>query len=159
MFFGIEELLEGDHTDGHTDTLVRFARPGLVITEAPSGRNDPNAKARDDVARRLDGVRDAQGQVIDVVRIPGAKQRHDAEQGVLPATHTNYVFGPGSVIVPLYGGPEDADFGRSVLEAFAEIFPERDVIGLSCQAILAGGGGFHCGTCEAPAGVMGPWAN
>ncbi len=153
----IEEQLIGDHTDGHTDTLVRYVRPGLVVTESPAGRNDPNGPTRDAVARRLDGVRDAQGRVVDVARIPGARAIEDPVHGLLPATHLNFVLSGDRVIVPLYGGPADASSGLSVLAAFGEIFPDREIIGLSCQAILTGGGGFHCSTSHAPREAGGPW--
>lgn len=152
----IEERLAGDHTDGHTDTLARVVRPGLVVTEAPYGPGDPNAQTRDDVARRLDGARDAQGRALDVVRVPGARMPAHGEKGPLPATHMNYVTVNGRVIVPLYGDVDDLeDVARDqgVLDAFAAIFPDREVMGLACRAIMSEGGGFHCLTTHAPAGV------
>ncbi len=153
----LDEQLVGDHTDGHVDTLVRFARPGLVVTEAPHGRDDINGAARDAVARRLDGARDAFGRPIDVVRVPGAAARL-GEDGPLAASHTNYVFAPHRVVVPLYGGPEDSALGLEVLAALGEVFDDREIVGLPCQATLTGGGGFHCATCHAPLGAEGPWS-
>ncbi len=144
----IEETLAGDHTDGHTDTLVRFARPGLVVTEAPAGANDANGKARDQVARVLDRARDAQGRRLDVARIAGAPVQTDAKGWPLPATHLNYVFAPKRVVAPLYADPVA---GAQALAGLGDVFPERDVMGLSAAALLTGGGAFHCCTVAAPA--------
>lgn len=143
----IEESLAGDHTDGHTDTLVRFARPGLVVTEAPAGARDPNSAARDHVARALDRARDAQGRRLDVARIAGAPVLTDAKGWPLPATHLNYVFAPKRLIAPLYSDPRAS---AQALAGLADIFPDRDIVGLSAQAVLTGGGAFHCCTCAAP---------
>lgn len=152
----LEECLAGDHTDGHSDTLARFVRPGLVVTEAPFGPADPNAQTRDNVARRLDGARDAQGRAIDVVRVPGAHMTPHRERGPLPATHMNFVIAGERVIIPLYGSTDDlaqVAHTQTVLNAFGDIFPDHEIIGLPCNAIMAAGGGFHSLTTHAPRGV------
>jgi len=64
------EGLQNDHTDGHVDNLARFVAPGVVACPVAWGRNDPNAKAYDDAARRLAQATDAAGRPLQVVRIP-----------------------------------------------------------------------------------------
>ena len=50
------------------------------------------------------------------------------------------LLGNASVVVPLYGAPNDA----AAVEAFWALFPGRRVVGLRADHILTGGGSFHC---------------
>jgi len=43
-------------------------------------------------------------------------------------------------VVPVYGAAED----EAAVRAFQELFPDRHVVGLRADAILTGGGSFHC---------------
>lgn len=142
----LEEGLAHDHTDGHVDTLARFAAPGLVVCQAPAGPDDPNAAVLDDVARTLDRARDASDARLDVARIP-SPGRVVGRDGVLrPASHMNYVHAAGQVITPLYDTPTAAD----ALAGLREVFPDRPVVGLSARALVEEGGAFHCATVAAP---------
>ena len=49
--------------------------------------------------------------------------------------------------VPTFGTAHDAD----AVAAIAALFPGRETIGLSADAVLAGGGGFHCASQQMPA--------
>ena len=64
------EGLLNDHTDGHIDTVARFVRPGVVVCMKPTGADDPNAAVLDAMAADLDGMTDASGRRLDVVRVP-----------------------------------------------------------------------------------------
>jgi len=50
------------------------------------------------------------------------------------------------VVVPTFGSPHDADG----VAAIAALFPDRDTVGLPGDAVLAGGGGFHCSSQQMP---------
>uniref|UniRef100_UPI0025D781C5 agmatine deiminase family protein n=1 Tax=Novosphingobium sp. Chol11 TaxID=1385763 RepID=UPI0025D781C5 len=50
-------------------------------------------------------------------------------------------------IVPVFGSVHDTDG----VAAIAELFPGRATIGLMADAVLAGGGGFHCSSQQMPA--------
>jgi agmatine deiminase len=143
------EGLANDHTDGHVDNLARFVAPGLVACPVAWGRNDPNARAFDDAARRLAEATDAAGRRLQVVRIPSPGWIDSVTEatGAAPASHMNFLIANHAVIVPLYAEQP----GRLAVEALQHLFPDRTVIGLPSVAILTGGGSFHCITQQEPA--------
>jgi agmatine deiminase len=138
--------LLNDHTDGHVDNLARFVAPGVVACPVAFGRNDANADLYDETARRLSGMTDARGAPLQVMRIASPGFIADPDERPSPASHMNFVIANGAVICPLY---EDraAPFA---LDALQSLFPERKVIGLPSNAILSGGGSFHCITQHEP---------
>jgi len=140
--------LAKDHTDGHVDNLARFVAPGVVACPVAFGRGDPNAPAYDDAARRLAGMTDAAGRRLKVVRIPSPGWIDDGEGRPAPASHMNFLIANRAVIAPIYADQP----GAFAVQALEELFPGRQVIGLPSQAILTGGGSFHCITQQEPAG-------
>ena len=44
------------------------------------------------------------------------------------------------VVVPTYGTPHDEE----AVAAIGDLFPGRAAIGLRAEAVLTGGGSFHC---------------
>ena len=88
---------------------------------------------------------------LDVTRVPSPGRVLNAHGEVAPASHVNFVIANGVVIVPVYGTATEA----AALDALRGVFPDRKVIGLPSRGLLgagiAGGGSFHCITCEEPA--------
>jgi agmatine deiminase len=142
--------LANDHTDGHVDNIARFVAPGRVVCQAPAGRDDPNARALDDIARMLAEATDASGRKLEVVRIPGVGLYRNALGEVAPASHMNFIIANGVVVVPTYGTPS----AEAALQALRELFPGRAIIGIDSRGLLgcgeAGGGSFHCITQQEP---------
>ncbi|MBV7258724.1 agmatine deiminase family protein [Erythrobacter crassostreae] len=133
------EGLINDHTDGHVDNLARFVGPNrLVVPEARAG-DDPNAAIYAYAARRADAFG------VEVVRIPspGLITRDGA---IEPASYVNFAITTHLVVVPTFDSPHDEDG----VAAIAALFPDRDCIGLPADAVLAGGGGFHCASQQMP---------
>ena len=141
------EGLVNDHTDGHVDNLARFVAPATVAIPVAWGRGDPNAEAFDDAARRLAGMTDADGTPLKVVRIPSPGWIDGEDKRPVPASHMNFLIANRAVIVPLYADRP----GQYAVGALKEVFPDREVIGLPSNAILSGGGSFHCITQQEPA--------
>lgn len=140
--------LENDHTDGHVDNLARFVAPGVVACPMGFGRGDVNTKAYDDAARRLAAAHDAEGRPLTVARIPSPGWIEGPEGGASPASHMNFIIANRAVIMPLYSEGQASDLALQALQA---LFPDRAVIGLSSNAVLSGGGSFHCITQQEPA--------
>ena len=142
------EGLRNDHTDGHVDNLARFVAPATVVCPVAWGRGDVNADVYDAAAADLAAMTDADGRKLKVVRIPSPGWIESHEGGAAPASHMNFIIANGAVILPTYGDPRAAEFAAEALKA---LFPDRAVIDLPSNAILTGGGSFHCITQQEPA--------
>jgi agmatine deiminase len=142
----LDEGLANDHTDGHIDNLARFVAPGRVVCQSPYGDDDPNADVIEEIALSLAAMKDARGRKLDVVRIPSPGLVIDEDGDAIPASHMNFLIGNSVVVVPIY-----SDSGDDAVNALAPLFPGRKIIGLSSNAILTGGGSFHCISQQEPA--------
>ena len=142
----LDEGLLNDHTDGHIDNLARFVAPGKVVCQSPANRDDPNHDVLEEIALSLGAMRDAKGRKLEVIRIPSVGLVEDEDGDPVPASHMNFLIGNSTVVVPIYSGS-----GDDAVNALASLFPDRRVLGLSSNAILTGGGSFHCITQQEPA--------
>ena len=140
--------LQNDHTDGHVDNLARFAAPGVVVCPMAFGRGDPNAGVYDAAAEALAGMTDAAGRRLRVVRIPSPGWIEAGGVGGVPASHMNFIIANQAVILPVYGEGLAASLAA---QGLAEVFPGREVIALPSNALLTGGGSFHCISQQEPA--------
>ena len=131
--------LLGDHTDGHVDNLARFVAPGALAIPLPGGPDDPNAAVYADArARALDF-----GLAVRDVPSPG---RLDEAGIVEPASYMNFAICNEVVVVPTYGSYHDEE----AVAAIGALFPGRAAVGIPSQAVLTGGGSFHCSSQHAP---------
>ena len=131
--------LTNDHTDGHVDNLARFVAPGVLALPCATGTDDPNAAIYADAKARAAAF----GLSLRDIPSPG---RIEANGRIEPASYMNFAITTRLVAVPTYGSPHDADG----VAAIAELFPDRDVIGIMADAVLAGGGSFHCASQQMP---------
>lgn len=131
--------LINDHTDGHVDNLARFVAPNRLALPRATGPDDPNAAIYADAKARAEAF----GVTVREVPSPG---RVETDGRIEPASYMNFAITTKLVVVPTAGTAHDADG----VAAIAELFPDRDVIGLPADAVLAGGGSFHCGSQQMP---------
>jgi len=131
--------LLNDHTDGHVDNLARFVAPGRLAIPLPSGPDDPNAVVYADARAR------ARDFGLDVADIPSPGLMDEGDF-IEPASYMNFAVCNHIVVVPTYGSVHDEDG----VAAVRELFPHRAVIGVMADAVLAGGGSFHCASQHVP---------
>jgi len=144
MICWLGDGLAGDHTDGHVDNLARFVGPGKVAIPKADRADDPNITIFEDAALR------AVSAGLDVVHVPsvGLYKNDDV---ILPASYLNFYIGNQVVVVPQYGAEQD----EMALRIMGDIFPERNVAGLRSNALITGGGSFHCISQQVPSLLTG----
>lgn len=131
--------LINDHTDGHVDNLARFVAPGVLALPRGTGADDPNAAIYADAKERADAF----GVQVGEVPSPG---RVETDGRIEPASYMNFAVTSKLVVVPIYGSVHDGDG----VAAIADLFPDREVVGIMADAVLAGGGSFHCASQQMP---------
>lgn len=151
-FLGIERVLwlgdgiVGDDTDGHVDDITRFVAPGVVVTAVEEDPRDENHALLQENLARLRTMRDARGRSLEIVTIPMPPAVVHEEQR-LPASYANFYVGNAAVLVPVFGGRDDA----RVLETLGRLFPGRRIVGIGAADLVWGLGAFHCLTQQQPA--------
>jgi agmatine deiminase len=134
------EGLAGDHTDGHVDNLARFVAPGTLAIPRATAADDPNRAVYDDARAR------ALAFGLEVRDVPSAGWMGEGDI-IEPASYMNFAICNAVVVVPTYGSVHDEE----AVATIADLFPGRATIGLPSDAVLTGGGSFHCSSQHAPA--------
>ena len=131
--------ITGDDTHGHVDDLARFVGPQTVVTVVEPRTDDLNHEPLADNLRRLQAARDQDGQPLRVVTLPmPAPIVFDGQR--LPASYANFYIANGLVLVPTFNDPAD----RIALNTLAELFPDRQIVGIHCVDLVLGLGTLHC---------------
>jgi len=141
-----EGLLD-DETDGHVDNIACFVAPNTVLALAPGDPDDANHRPLADNLARLRSARGAFGRPIEVIELPQPAPKEWNGKRV-PLSYLNFYIANGAVVMPSFDDPADGP----AREIVARLFPERSVVQVDARAILRGGGGIHCITCQQPAG-------
>jgi agmatine deiminase len=144
----VDGLAGEDITDGHIDTLARFAGADTVVVDVPAvdDPDDPWAQVSGSTRASVEAARTPDGAPYRIVEIvQPATPRGEGDDFL--ATYMNYYVCNGAVIAPQFGDPAADAAARSVLEA---LFGDRKVIMLNIDALAAGGGGIHCATQQQP---------
>ena len=134
----LERGMGSDDTDGHVDTLARFAPSGAILAHAAASSSHPDADALEANLATLRGVFE------EVVPLPAGVLEVDGE--VRPASYANFYVANGLVLVPQYGLATDAD----ALALVAAHHPGWRAVPIPCRALVTQGGAIHCATQQLP---------
>jgi agmatine deiminase len=150
-YLGVEKVLwlgrgiAGDDTHGHVDDLARFVGPGVVVVVAEANARDENHEPLRENLERLRAMTDARGRKLEVVTLPmPAPLVFDGMR--LPASYANFYVANGLVLVPTFNDPND----RVALGILAELFPDREVVGIHAVDLVWGLGTLHCMSHDEP---------
>jgi agmatine deiminase len=137
--------IAGDDTHGHVDDITRFVSPDTVVTAIESDPNDPNYDPLRDNLRRLRAATDQNGKPLALIELP-MPSPVVFEGRRLPASYANFYIANGIVLVPVFNDPSD----RVALDILADLFPEREIVGIYSGDLIWGFGAMHCLTQQQP---------
>ena len=158
--------LIGDDTDGHIDTLARIC-PNDTIVYTGGDADHPDLALMEEELKTL---RTIDGKPYRLLKLPlprpitspapsqGGECLADSECASpssplgrpgevtrLPATYANYLIINGAVLVPTYAQP---DLDAEAMRIIGEAFPDREIIGIDCRAVIKQHGSLHCCTMQ-----------
>ncbi|MCK8519026.1 agmatine deiminase family protein [Methanoculleus sp. 7T] len=134
----LKQGIEGDDTDGHIDDIARFVNPTTVLCAVEENEDDENYAVLQENYEILRASTDQDGNPLRVIPLPmpgavGGEER-------LPASYANFYIGNTVVLVPVFGHPND----EVALARIRQVFPDREVVGIDCTAMVPGFGAIHC---------------
>ena len=135
--------LIGDDTDGHIDTLVRIC-PNDTLLYIGADEDHPDLKAME---QELQTLRTLEGQPYRLLKLPLSRPiySNSSLKERLPATYANYLVINGAVLVPTYDQP---DLDAEALRIIGEAYPDREIVGIDCRAVIKQHGSLHCCTMQ-----------
>jgi agmatine/peptidylarginine deiminase len=142
--------LAGDDTDSHIDTLARFCDFQTIAYVQCIDSDDEHYEELAKMEQELQQFRTEIGQPYRLLPLPMADAMYDAEGNRLPATYANFLIMNEAVLLPFYGLSQD----EPVREVLQQAFPNREIIGIPCEALVQQHGSLHCATMQYPDGVL-----
>ena len=151
--------LIGDDTDGHIDTLARIC-PNDTIIYTGGDADHPDLALMEE---ELKALRTMDGKPYRLLKLPLPRPIYDppvaggtkadgsvvnddiVDSDRLPATYANYLIINGAVLVPTYAQP---DLDAEAMRIIGEAFPDREIIGIDCRAVIKQHGSLHCCTMQ-----------
>lgn len=155
--FGIRQVLwlnhgylAGDDTDSHVDTLARLAPEHTIVYVRCTDRDDEHYDALTRMEEELRGFRTLDGKPYRLLALPMADAIYEEEER-LPATYANFLILNEAILYPTYGQPEN---DRQAAEVLKKAFPNREIVGIDCTALIKQHGSLHCVTMQYPISVL-----
>jgi agmatine deiminase len=137
--------ITGDDTHGHVDDITRFVSPDTVVTAIESDPNDANYEPLRENIRRLRAATDQNSKPLAIIELP-MPGPVIFEGRRLPASYANFYIANGIVLVPVFNDPND----RVALDILADLFPDREIVGIYSGDLIWGFGAMHCMTQQQP---------
>jgi len=141
-------MLCGDDTDGHIDTLARFANPRTIL-HASAPPEEPEHTELTAMACELGALRSRDGQPYRLLALPYPGVHRDDDGRRLPASYANFLIINDAVLLPTYGVAQDND----AIQILGTAFPGRRVLPIDCRELIRQNGSLHCLTMQFPAQV------
>ena len=143
--------LEGDDTDSHIDTLARLAPEDTIIYVSCNDSSDSHYESLKAMERQIPGLRRADGNAYNCVGLPLPDPIYDEDGERLPATYANFLILNDAVLMPVYGQKRNDDLALQIMKI---VFPDHEIIGIDCNALIRQHGSLHCVTMQFPKGSI-----
>ena len=137
--------LAGDDTDGHIDTLARFANESTIIYTKCYDESDIHFKELRTMEKSLAKLRNVNGQKYNLVPIPLPTPVY-WQSDRLPATYANFLIINGAVLLPVYNVAED----QQAITILKDVFKDHEIIPVNCVPLIKQHGSLHCITMQYP---------
>lgn len=142
--------LAGDDTDSHVDTLARLCPHNTIAYVQCTDTQDEHYTELKAMEEELKAFRTPQGEPYRLLALPMAAPAFDHEGERLPATYANFLIMNQAVLCPTYRQPA---LDAQAMEVLAQAFPEHEIVGVDCVALIQQHGSLHCVTMQYPQGV------
>ncbi|MBR7135139.1 MAG: agmatine deiminase family protein [Bacteroidaceae bacterium] len=139
--------LTGDDTDGHIDTIARFAPNDTIVHVQCNDPEDEQFADLQALEAQLATFRTDEGKPYRLLALPSPTAIYDEDGERLPATYANFLVMNNCVLYPTYSQPEK---DRRAAEVLAEAFPNYEIVGTDCCALIKQHGSLHCVTMQYP---------
>ena len=156
-YFGVQRVLwlsygqlEGDDTDGHIDTLVRFCSPSHLCYVRCDDPHDNHYAEMQHLEEELKALRMTNGKPYKLSPLPWPSAKYNNKGERLPATYANFLIINSAVLLPVYNDKKDAE----AVATLQTCFPEREIIPINCLPLIEQSGSLHCITMQLPDGVI-----
>lgn len=142
--------LAGDDTDSHIDTLARFCSPDTIAYVQCTDVRDEHYEELRKMEEQLKTFLTLSGEPYRLLALPMVDKMEE-EGDRLPATYANFLIMNDVILYPTYRQPENDARAKDVLK---EAFPDHEIIGIDCRALLRQHGSLHCATMQYPIGIL-----
>ncbi len=137
--------LAGDDTDAHIDTLARFCPNNIICYQSCDDSSDEHFSILQKMAEELASFRNRDGLPYQLKALPWPKAIYAEDGHRLPASYANFLIINEAVLAPIYN---DQVNDIIALQVLADIFPEYQIIGIDCTALIEQHGSLHCATMQ-----------
>jgi len=144
----------GDDTDGHIDTIARFAPDNIILYcgQGQGSESDEQSHALRGVAECLAGFTTCDNKPFNLIELPMPDPVYDPVDGHrLPATYANFLILNDAILLPVYGQPLNDKHAAMTLRV---AFPDHIIEPVDCRALIRQHGSLHCATMQIPADVL-----
>jgi len=150
--FGVNQVLwithgylAGDDTDSHVDTLARLCSVDTIAYVKCEDEADEHFEALKKMELELQTFQSSNFKPFQLIPLPMADAVYeDGER--LPATYANFLIINGAVLMPTYNSPKD----KIAIKQLQKAFPDREIVGVNCLALIKQHGSLHCVTMQYP---------
>ncbi len=137
--------LAGDDTDSHVDTLARICDRSTIAYVKCEDMEDEHFHELKKMKKELRNFKTLDNRYYRLIPLPMADAIYENDVR-LPATYANFLIINGAVLMPTYNSPKDEIAKQQLQRAF----PDREIVGIDCMALIKQHGSLHCVTMQYP---------